>query len=184
MSSAPVPSARPPEAAPSSSRRPALATTSTSYTVIRPKPSPSDARPTASSSNSRIAVYVDGGPSDDPQAEVEPSPWPELGTRKSRIKENIPEVKKMAGTIIRQPGRAQRIASGPATPMFVPYRDPPPGDESMPPPSDPLPRTIGKTPQTRETGSRIPVAVQSTPSFTPFRDEVRVLALYPPDIFS
>ena len=153
-------------------------------TVIRPKPSTSDARPAASSSNSQIAVYVDGGQSDDPQGESEPSPWPELGTRKSRIKENISEVKKMAGMIIRQPGRVQHIASGPATSQIVPYRDPPPGSESMPPPSDPLPRTIRKTPQTREMGLRIPVVVPPTPRFTPFQDEVCMLALYPSDILS
>lgn len=181
-SSAPLPAAsHAPEATPSSTRRPALATTSKAYTptVIRPNTSLSGgSRPAAPPSTNQIAIFVDGVGAGDLQGETESSPWPELGTRKSRTKENIPEVKKMAGTIIRQPGRAKRIAFGLVKSKIVPYRDPPPGDQPMPPPCDPPSRAIGKTPQKKGKESRIgDGAVELTPSFTPFHDGVRVSSL-------
>ncbi|EMD35481.1 hypothetical protein CERSUDRAFT_157263 [Gelatoporia subvermispora B] len=99
-------------------------------------PTPAVARP-----NARMQVFVDpsGTAENDPS---EPSPWPELGTRKSRIKENIPEVSKAAGTTLRQAGRTQRAASGAGPSRIAVYRDPTPEVEedetaSMPPPPVP-----------------------------------------------
>ena len=147
-------------------------------TVIRLNPSSGDgSRPGAPSSSNQIAVFVDGAGVGDVQGETQWRTWSELGKQKSRTKENKPEVKKMAGTIIRQPGRAKRVASGPVNSKIVSYLDPPPGDKTMPPPCDPPSRTIGKTPQKQGKESRIGDGVGDLmSSFTPFRDGVRLVS--------
>ena len=133
----------PPASSPSStSQRRALGDASTttrtrstrpSSTRTAPSPSgdvfsaPSDApRP-----NGRIPVFVDPtGAEADP---AEAAPWPELGTRKARVKENIPEVRKAAGTTLRQP-RSARAGSTSAGASRIPvYRDPEPAPEGAPP---------------------------------------------------
>ncbi|KAJ7760787.1 Mad3/BUB1 homology region 1-domain-containing protein [Mycena olivaceomarginata] len=49
--------------------------------------------------------------------------FPDVGTRKTRVKENVPEAKKMAGSTLRQPGKTRRTAPGAAaTSSFVPYK--------------------------------------------------------------
>ena len=53
--------------------------------------------------------------------------WNDLGTRKTRIKENIPETKKIAGTTIKQAGKTKRVASASSSgsgSKIVPFRDP------------------------------------------------------------
>ncbi|GBE88748.1 Mitotic spindle checkpoint component mad3 [Sparassis crispa] len=93
-------------------------------------------------SNARLEIFLDpsGSPENDPT--LAETSWPELGTRKSRIKENIPEVKKAAGTTLRQPGRPQRTVAA-AAPRMAVYRDPDPDQaadaQEMPPP--PVPAT-------------------------------------------
>jgi len=93
--------------------------------------------------NSRLQIFVD--PTGEQAEAAEGNEWNDLGTRKTRIKENVPEVKKMVGTTIKQAGKTKRLAtaaagsssgtstSGSSSSKIVPFRDPGPGD--MPPPS-------------------------------------------------
>jgi len=135
----------------SSSQRPALAETASSSSSrtrtsrsgsTRARPAEDVFSPPSTTTpavpNGRIPVFVDpaGDAENDPE---QASPWPELGTRKARIKENIPEVRKAQGTTLRQPGRSARSGSG--TSRIAVYRDPEPGTsaagEEMPPPPAP-----------------------------------------------
>ncbi|KAF8962544.1 hypothetical protein BDZ97DRAFT_2021605 [Flammula alnicola] len=142
----------------------------------------------SASSNSRIQIFVDPTGAQAQAAEDTANEWNDLGTRKTRIKENVPEVKKLAGSTLKQAGRSKRIASSSGAGMsgsgsgskIVPFRDPAPGD--MPPP--PVP-----TKKEQEAASKAPArgfvpfvdgpeesAASSTdsPTFTPFRDESAV----------
>ncbi|PIL23441.1 hypothetical protein GSI_14752 [Ganoderma sinense ZZ0214-1] len=90
--------------------------------------------------NGRMPVFVDpsGDAENDPNQATNPTPWPELGTRKSRIKENTVEVSKAAGTTM----RAGRSSRAPSTSRITVFRDPGPEDasgasSSMPPPPVP-----------------------------------------------
>ena len=90
--------------------------------------------------NGRMPVFVDpsGDAENDPNQATNPTPWPELGTRKSRIKENTVEVSKAAGTTM----RAGRSSRAPSTSKITVFRDPGPDDassssSSMPPPPVP-----------------------------------------------
>ncbi|TBU25603.1 Mad3/BUB1 homology region 1-domain-containing protein [Dichomitus squalens] len=90
--------------------------------------------------NARMPIFVDpsGDAENDPNQAINPTPWPELGTRKSRVKENAVEVSKAAGTTMRA-GRSSRAPSGSKITVF---RDPGPEDassssSSMPPPPVP-----------------------------------------------
>ncbi|KAH9951567.1 Mad3/BUB1 homology region 1-domain-containing protein [Amylocystis lapponica] len=188
------------------SRRPALAEAATTTTATRtrstrapsirnppaaPTPAPAITPSTGGPrANARLQIFVDPSGSADSDPSALETPWPELGTRKSRVKENIPEVSKAAGTKLRQAGRAQRAAVAAAPKMAV-YRDPEPGaegaeDGEMPPPlvsaakKDESGKGKGKSviPVFRDedagagasTGSEAP-PVPSTPKFTPYRDE-------------
>ncbi|KAG8216717.1 Mad3/BUB1 homology region 1-domain-containing protein [Butyriboletus roseoflavus] len=136
-------------------------------------------------SNSRLQIFVDPTGSE-PQEESRMS-YPDIGTRKSRVKENVPEVQKAAGTTLKNAGRARRVASGSSslvtstgsTSKIVPYRDPGPAEfaeeESM---SAPLTAKLPpKTPA--RIATVVPFrdpdcpdgGVPCTPRFTPFRDE-------------
>ena len=150
------------ESRPSRSQRPAL---TTSRSTLTPSGS---SRPTSTPSgpNSRLQIFVD--PSGAEAEAAEAAAWPDLGTRKTRVKENIPEVKKLAGTTIKQSGRSKRVTSGnsgssaaASSSRLVPYRDPEP--VGMPPPPDPASKktAVGALPST-----------PATPRFTPFRDDV------------
>lgn len=75
--------------------------------------------------NARMEIYVDD-PNSAP-VETETAPWPDIGTRKSRVKENLVEVSKAAGTTLRQAGKSRRDVAGRAPKMAV-YRDPEGGD--------------------------------------------------------
>lgn len=98
--------------------------------------------------------------------------FPDIGTRKTRIKENIKEVSKMAGTTLKQAGKSKRIASSGAAPKFVPFRDPEPGEHA---------NEDGVVPQTpsrraafvpfRDTDAEVQVQTTSRKAdFVPFRD--------------
>ncbi|RPD61278.1 hypothetical protein L227DRAFT_524419 [Lentinus tigrinus ALCF2SS1-6] len=97
--------------------------------------------PAAPRPNGRMPIFVDpsGDVENDPDAAANPSPWPELGTRKSRIKENTMEVSKAAGTTLRNAGRSKRTAS--SSSKIAVFRDPGPSEdavsEEMPPPPVP-----------------------------------------------
>lgn len=173
--------------------RPALATSSTSRTgtstsraaTSRTEPSPA-IRPT---SNRPLQIFMDPTGAESQAAEAAAGTWSELGTRKTRIKENVPEVKKLGGTTLKQAGRTKRVASasgsstGASSSKIIPYRDPNPSD--MPPPPVPVakkvrdtvivPRTPTKnaiTPFVDGQDGPVSEGIPTTPLFTPFRDEV------------
>lgn len=122
-------------------RRVALATTSTSPLVdISTTPSLSTP-PSANLNSRRLPVFVDPTASQSDSPDIGPAinAYPELGTRKTRVKENVPEVKKMKGTTLRQAGSTARRAvtrSGAGGSKIVPYKDEDAGSGSggMPPP--------------------------------------------------
>ena len=124
--------------------------------------------------NARMQVFVDpSGASATEEAlaagETAATPWNELGTRKERIKENVPKVSTLNGTTLRQAGRQQRVASAPAvsTSRISVFRDPAPGEgDLMPPPLvPPAAKARGKE---RETVPKTP----ARPSIVPFKDDV------------
>jgi hypothetical protein len=143
---------------------------------LRPKP------------NTRMQVFVD---SSDASAEEAPgagetvaTPWNELGTRKERIKENVPKVSKLNGTTLRQPGRQLRVASGSvaSTSRISVFRDPAPGEGNlMTPPLVPPAKARDKereiVPKTPARPSIVPfkddvTETPTTPRFVPFQDDV------------
>ncbi|THH14403.1 hypothetical protein EW146_g5923 [Bondarzewia mesenterica] len=136
---------------------------------------------TRSRSNARLQVFVDPtGSEAQAVADSSITPWEELGTRKTRVKENVPEVSKAKGTILKQPGRHHRLASVPSGSRIPIFRDPPADSKEMPPPAAPVGRRADKeVSQTRAKPSFVPFrdeaeasdARPSTPKFTPFRDE-------------
>ena len=153
---------------------------------------PSTSVPVQPRPNARPQVFVDPDGSEGRAAQVEEAiSFPDIGTRKTRVKENVKEVSKMAGTTLKQAGKSKRIASSGAAPKFVPFRDPDPDEnadekESMPPPPVPVnpPRrsreeAVPQTPSRRAAfvpfrDSEAEIQVQQTPSrkagFTPFKD--------------
>lgn len=132
--------------------------------------------------NARMQVFVDPtGSEAQAAADSSVTPWEDLGTRKARVKENIPEISKAAGTTLRQPGRHQRLASASSGSRIPVFRDPPAvvEAEEMPPPSAPTTKKSKAPSQTLAKASFVPFrddaaeSRPSTPRFTPFRDEVR-----------
>ncbi|KAG9313594.1 Mad3/BUB1 homology region 1-domain-containing protein [Chiua virens] len=133
-------------------------------------------------SNSRLQIFVDPTGSE-PQEETRAS-YPDIGTRKSRVKENVPEVQKAAGATLKNAGRARRVVSGSTTnalgaSKIVPFRDPGPGESveeestSALPTTKLPPKTPGKNAVVipfRDADSQ-EGSVPCTPRFTPFRDE-------------
>jgi spindle assembly checkpoint component MAD3 len=136
-----------------------------------------------------MQVFVDpSGASADEAIAAEDTvatPWNELGTRKERIKENVPKVSKLKGTTLSQPGRQQRVTSASAGSMssrISVFRDPAPGEGDLmpPPPAAPDAKVRGKereVPKTPGCSSIIPFKDEvkeapGTPRFVPFKDEV------------
>ena len=139
--------------------------------------------------NTRMQVFVDpsGASAEEALApgDTAVTPWNELGSRKERIKENVPKVSKLHGTTLRQPGRQQRVISAPAasTSRIPVFRDPAPGEgDLMPPPlvaSGVKARDKEKeiVPKTPARSAFLPFKDEvketpSTPRFTPFKDDV------------
>ncbi|KAG6830600.1 hypothetical protein H0H92_015881 [Tricholoma furcatifolium] len=137
-------------------------------------------------SNAPLQIFIDPTGSESLAAEASENTWTDLGTRKTRIKENVPETKKLSGTIIKQAGRSKRIASGSGSSSAASgskiaiFRDP--GPEDMPPPPVPAGKPtsgqeVAKTPAKSsikpyvDTQDAAASVVPSTPKFTPFRDE-------------
>ncbi|CAA7267225.1 unnamed protein product [Cyclocybe aegerita] len=205
MSTVSPPTAQP---VPSSSRPPrqALATTATSGAASSSSSSRGSTSRTAlgssssipippAQSNSRIQIFLDPTGAGAQAAEEGPGEWNDLGTRKTRIKENVPEVKKLVGTTLKQAGKTKRMAaaaasvsgSGSGSKIAV-FRDPAP--EDMPPPPAPKKakertagKTAGKTFVPFVDGPEEPLSAPesaaqetetATPKFTPFRDESAV----------
>jgi Mad3/BUB1 homology region 1 len=131
--------------------------------------------------NARMQIFVDpsGTSGEEANAAEEatgPTPWNELGTRKERIKENVPKVSKLSGTTLRQPGRQQRIASASvaSTSQIPVFRDPPSVEGGMmsPPPA----------PSGAEVGNKDREVVPKTPArslIVPFKDEVKEVPATP-----
>lgn len=181
MTAAPLPSApTPPPVTVPAPKRVALRTTSVSASTpaSRVPPPPSSSRP-----NGRMQVFVDTT-GEEPEA-AEGNTWSDLGTRKTRVKENVREAQKMVGTKIKQAGKTQRmaVASGSST-KFVPFRDPGPGDSGDMPPPPSIPsgklKAKGKEAKPSLKGGFVPFKDEapSAPSkgvskgkFVPFRDD-------------
>jgi spindle assembly checkpoint component MAD3 len=138
--------------------------------------------------NARLQIFVDPSGAESADATDSLTPYPDIGTRKSRVKENIPEVSKAAGSTLKQAGRTRRIASGSSSgaiaPKIVPFRDPRPdmdveGKVVMAPPPVPISRQKDAVPKTPTRISAV-IPLRDVPDgggipstqFTPFRDEV------------
>ena len=140
----------------------------------------SDAAPPRSKPNARLQIFVDPfGEGSQSQAteDAAATPWSELGTRKERIKENIPKVSKVNGATLRQPGRQLRVASAPAASSSrIPvFRDPAPGEGGMMPPPNAQGRGKEREAAVPKTPARVVdeiKAIPATPRFVPFKDEV------------
>ncbi|KAJ7108661.1 Mad3/BUB1 homology region 1-domain-containing protein [Mycena epipterygia] len=176
MCAAPLPVAPAPAV---DAKRTALATTSAASTSPLTARAPAPRDPSSAPSNTRLQVFVDP---DSEAADASGNAFPDVGTRKTRVKENVPGTKKMAGSTLRQPGKTKRLASGAAasTSAFVPYVDP--EAEAMPPPAVPVPAkkardTVPRTPSKSQMQPFVDDAgmnaggVPSTPKFVPFQDE-------------
>ncbi|KAF9052039.1 Mad3/BUB1 homology region 1-domain-containing protein [Panaeolus papilionaceus] len=174
-----------PAAQPATTRAPrqALATTSSSATTSRPLDSGirlggarSD-RPAVP--NGRMEIFVD--PTGDEGEAGEGSQWDDLGTRKTRIKENTKESKKMEGSTVKQAGKTRRLASATAgaatTSRIIPFKDPEP---ERPAPTASSSRTgalttgvrkaSGSSGGTTRTTKASSSAASSKPVFVPFVD--------------
>ncbi|KAL1949188.1 hypothetical protein VTO73DRAFT_10994 [Trametes versicolor] len=170
------------EPAPSSSSTSRTRSTRAGSTRTAPANEDVFSAPAAPRPNGRMPIFVDpsGDAENDPDQATNPTPWPELGTRKTRIKENTMEVSKAAGTTLRQ-ARSKRAPSGSKIAVF---RDPAPDEEvseEMPPPPVPVAKkekgkAAGKSSiaifrDEEEEASKPSPAVPSTPKFVPFKDE-------------
>lgn len=168
------------EAAPSSSGRSTRSSTRSASAQSANSATPPLASSSSSSRpNARLQIFVDpSGTSENQDPADSPTPWPELGGRKERIKENLREVSKASGTTLKQ-----SKAKSSTTSRITVFRDPEPGSESpsldMPPP--PVPKAKAKSSITifrdeDDVGDSTPPPVPATPKFVPFRDEEVSLA--------
>lgn len=160
--------------APAPTKRPALAPSKSSHKSKAG--SISGGHPSASSvliqprPNARPQVFVDPDGSEGRAAQIEEAiQFPDIGTRKTRVKENIKEVSKMAGSTLKQAGKSKRIGSSGTAPKFVPFRDPGPDDDPseqgpMPPPPVPV------NPPRRPQDGAAPQTPSRRAAFVPFRD--------------
>ena len=105
-----------------------VVTTSTSSNSGRMQiftdPAPSSSSSSQNSkpkSNSRMAIFVDGVDGEEDTADTD-NAWPEIGTRKTRVKENTKEATKMAETKYKQ----RPIKTNSRIEKIVPYVDPEP----------------------------------------------------------
>lgn len=120
--------------------------------------------------NARPQVFVDPDGSEGRAVQTEEAvSFPDIGTRKARVKENVKEVSKMAGATLKQAGKSKRIASSGTAPKFVPFRDPEPGEngnetEFMPPPPVPV------NPSKKSQDNAVPQTPSRRSAFVPFRD--------------
>ena len=90
--------------------------------------------------NGRLQVFVDpSGAASQGNLEDDQTPYPDVGTRKTRVKENVTETKKAGGTTLKQAGKSKRVASGPVPSKIAVFRD---EDSNMPPPPVPAPSKV------------------------------------------
>lgn len=162
----------------SGSRRAALGLTATSSASSSQGDVFGSNQPSRPAPNARLQIFMDPTGSE-PQGETR-NAFPDIGTRKSRVKENVPETRQAAGTTLKHTGRSRRVASHSSSSSFskiIPYKDPDPDQstesEAMPPPPVPSSRAHPKTPARIPQAPGFKAGEPSTPRFTPFRDEVR-----------
>jgi hypothetical protein len=155
----------------------------------------------ATSSRPGFQIFVDPSGEGGELGEVE-NEWHDLGTRKTRVKENIPETKKLAGTTIKQAGKAKRVASASSgsssASKIVPFKDPvdPPAParksassskvasaKGTPEPSAPTRKSSGKAfapfIDDQEPTSAPAHAKPTSKAFLPFVDEEKPSAVPP-----
>ncbi|KAJ7247871.1 Mad3/BUB1 homology region 1-domain-containing protein [Mycena haematopus] len=151
-------------------KRTALATAFAASTSSLPAPRAPASGGHSAPSNARLQIFVDRASE---SADAAGNVFPDVGTRESRVKENVPEAKKMAGSTLRQPGKTKRTASGAApTSSFMPYVDS--EADTMPPPPVPAAKKKIQPCVDEEFG------VPSTPKFVPFQDEADAPAMSTP----
>jgi hypothetical protein len=144
-------------------RRAPLASTVTPSTG---NPSSTSTLPSAPSAASRLQIFVD------PEGSAGTgNAYPELGSRKTRVKENTKETGKLGGTTIKQAGKSKRIASSSSasSSKMAIYCDPtPPASSSTSAVDSPKPTTSPPTTFTPFVDT--PKSPQGA-KFVPFRDE-------------
>ncbi|SJK98694.1 uncharacterized protein ARMOST_01963 [Armillaria ostoyae] len=146
-------------------RRPALATTADRTVPLNARPMAQSHSTNASTSNAPLQVFVDPTGSESRPSLMEQNAWPDIGTRKTRIKENIPQTKKMVGSTVKQ---SKRVVSSSGT-RIVPFIDP---AENVAAPASKKrhasqSRIVPFVDDSKEAEEEVP----PTPKFTPFRDE-------------
>ena len=87
------------------SQRSGIASASSHDDVFSSNPASSSSTSSAARPNARMPIFVD--PSGTRAEAGARSAWPELGTRKERVKENTRTVEKMEGTVLKQRGAAK-----------------------------------------------------------------------------
>ncbi|KAG2008236.1 other/BUB protein kinase [Coprinopsis cinerea AmutBmut pab1-1] len=144
-------------------------------------------------------IFVDPSGQNGEAGEGGENGWHDLGTRKTRVKENVPETKKLVGTTIKQAGKTRRVvsasaasgsgsgSSGSSGSKFAIFRDP--VDAPTPTPPAPAAASSSRKPSSsgKATKAFVPFVDEAdvkkpsptppetpraaTPKFTPFRDE-------------
>ncbi|KAH8107540.1 Mad3/BUB1 homology region 1-domain-containing protein [Phellopilus nigrolimitatus] len=168
----------------SSSRRSPLSTTPTHDVFSAPSSSSSlasvGARP-----NGRMPIFVD--PTGTAAEAASGNAWPELGTRKERIKENVRGAEKMQGAVLKQRGASRAATRDASTrargaPKIVPYKDPEPaptggstgtgirGPTKIVPFRDP--ECVSPAGGSASTSARLLPKTPAKGAFTPFVDTV------------
>ena len=175
--SMPIPQSAPP------SRSPRQALAQTSQSDLGPSSNiviSSASR--ALQNNGRLQIFVDPmgveAQSVELAANSNMNEWGDLGTRKTRIKENVPEMKKMVGSTIKQPGKSKRLPATSASGTAVAsnskisvFRDPVPG---LPPPEP-------SSSSQKLSGSGSGLGLTSSNAFIPLVDErPKVSAVHQP----
>jgi len=123
-SSIPPPFQTPAASATPAPRRPALGSNAA--------PGPSTALPSTSRApqpNAPMPVFFDPTGDASRSPDFQTNPWSDIGTTKSRVKENVPQPKKMLGSKVKQAGKTKRLASNPSS-GIVPFRDEEPVPQS------------------------------------------------------
>lgn len=121
-------------------------------------------------SNGRLQVFVDGTVEIDTAKPEPATPWPDIGTRSSRIKENTQASIKPDGIRIKQAGRSIRMAEAAGrtkTSILSVFRDPDPFEEAQT-------SLKAKAPEFSSAGATrnlISASLSRNSSFEPFRDE-------------
>lgn len=173
LSSIPSESSTPSSTITSSNRRTVLSTTGSSsvlHTDVFGSTTTNPPRP-----NGRLQVFVDDAPgsattTDDVETTT---PWPDIGTRKTRIKENTQSSSKPDGVKIKQAGKSKRIAeaSGKSkSSTLAIFRDPDPAETAQTPA-----RGSSSSGFVAFKDAPAPAATPAAfkaPAFQPFRDDI------------